>query len=175
MRAANTKSPRTNRTPCISCWSAWPAARPGASPGTRSRAYMASANAEAPTARPKPTVPPKAAMSTPVMEGPIMRPACQGTEPSAMAFGSRSRPTIWGTRAMRLGSSNARKVLLSTARARSHSTRRTPAAASANAASSAVVVRVWVTSSRRRRLTRSASTPPHSWNTTSGMPWARPR
>ena len=35
-------------------------------------------------------------MSTPVIDGPIMRPACQGIEPSAMAFGSRSRPTICG-------------------------------------------------------------------------------
>jgi hypothetical protein len=51
------------------------------------------------------------------MDGPIMRPACQGMEPSAMAFGSRSRPTICGTSDMRLGSSKARKVLLRAASA----------------------------------------------------------
>ena len=64
---------------------------------------------------PNPTEPPNAAMRMPVMDGPIMRPACQGMEPSAMALGSRSRSTSWGTRAMRLGSSKARNVLLSAA------------------------------------------------------------
>ena len=43
------------------------------------------------------------------MDGPIMRPACHGMEPSAIAFGSRSRATSCGISAMRLGSSKARK------------------------------------------------------------------
>ena len=78
---------------------------------------MTSARTDEAAASPKPTVPPKAAISTPVIDGPIMRPACQGIEPSAMAFGSRSRATICGTSDMRLGSSKARKVLLSAASA----------------------------------------------------------
>src|SRR5947209_206889 len=62
---------------------------------------------------PKPTAPPKAAIRMPVIDGPIMRPACHGMEPSAIAFGRRSRSTSCGISAIRLGSSKARKVLLS--------------------------------------------------------------
>lgn len=122
-----------------------------------------------------PTVPPKAAIRMPVREGPIMRPACQGIEPSAIALGSRSRPTICGTMDIRVGSSKARKVLLSAARARRCSTRISPSADSAKAASRVAVVSTWVARSRRSRFTRSASTPPQSWKTTSGTPWASPR
>ena len=46
-------------------------------------------------------------------DGPIIRPACQGIEPRAIAFGSRSRSISCGTSDIRLGSSNARKLLLS--------------------------------------------------------------
>ncbi len=122
-----------------------------------------------------PTVPPKAAIRMPVIEGPIMRPACQGMEPSATALASRSRPTICGTMDIRVGSSKARKVLLSAARARRCSTRISENAASAKAASRVAVVSTCVASSRRSRFTRSASTPPQSWKTTSGTPWASPR
>ena len=104
-----------------------------------------------------------------------MRPACQGIEPSAIALASRSRPTICGTMDMRVGSSKARKVLLSAARARRCSTRIAPSAESAKAASRVSVVSTCVASSRRSRFTRSASTPPQSWKTTSGTPWASPR
>ena len=55
-----------------------------------------------------------------------MRPACQGMEPSAIAFGSRSRATSCGISAMRLGSSNARKEPLSAAMTSRCSTRASP-------------------------------------------------
>src|SRR5262249_23707577 len=72
------------------------------------------------------TAPPRAAMRIPVTEGPTMRPACQGMEPRAMALGRRSRSTSCGTSAMRLGSSKARKTLLSAAGARGGASRRQP-------------------------------------------------
>src|SRR3989304_2732283 len=58
---------------------------------------------EVAAAIPNPTAPPNAAIRTPVMDGPIMRPACQGIEPSAIALESRSRSMSWGMSAMRLG------------------------------------------------------------------------
>ena len=64
---------------------------------------------EAPAAIPKPTAPPKAAIRMPAMDGPIIRPACQGMEPSAIAFDRRARSTSCGISDSRLGSSNARK------------------------------------------------------------------
>ena len=85
---------------------------------------------------PNPTAPPKAAIRTPVMDGPIMRPACQGIEPSAIAFGRRSRSISWGMSAMRLGSSNARKALLSAASTSRCSMRASPKSVRANAADS---------------------------------------
>ena len=108
-------------------------------------------------------------------EGPIMRPACHGIDPSAIALGRRSRSTSWGIIAIRLGSSNARKTLLAAASASRCSTRARPMTASPNAAVSASDVMICVTIKRRRRFTRSASTPPTSWKRSSGRPWASPR
>ena len=75
----------------------------------------------------------------------------------------------------RVGSSNARNVLLSAASASRCSTLTRPVTLNAKAAASVAAVRTWVPISSRRRFTRSARTPPKSWKTTSGTPWARPR
>ena len=92
-----------------------------------------------------------------------------------MAFDRRARSMSWGIIDSRLGSSNARKTLVSAASTSSGVTLTLPASVSANAVPSASAVRSWVPIKRRRRFTRSASTPPQSWNTIIGMPWARPR
>ena len=70
--------------------------------------------------------PPNAAMRMPVIDGPIIRPACQGIEPSATALASRARSTSCGTRDSRAGSSKARNALLSAASATRYSTRTRP-------------------------------------------------
>ena len=114
-------------------------------------------------------------MRTPVIEGPIIRPACQGMEPSAIAFGSRARSTSCGMSESRLGSSKARNALLSAASASRWPTRATPSTVRTKAIVSVSAVRSWVPISRRSRFVRSASTPPKGWKSTIGAPWARPR
>ena len=104
-----------------------------------------------------------------------MRPACHGMEPSAIAFGSRSRATSCGISAMRLGSSNARKEPLSAAMMSRCSTRASPRTVRTKAAVSVSAIAICVTSKSRSRLMRSARTPPQSWKRTSGTPWASPR
>jgi len=123
----------------------------------------------------RPTVPPNAAITTPVIDGPIMRPACQGIEPSATAFGSCARGMSCGTSDMRLGSSKARNTQLSAASVSRCATPTRPEAVSANATVSVSVIITCVAITRRRRLTRSASTPPKSWKTINGTPCASPR
>ena len=130
---------------------------------------------EAAAAMPNPTAPPNAAIRMPVMDGPIMRPACQGIEPSAIAFGSRSRSISWGMSAMRLGSSKARKALLNAASTSRCSRLASPKSVRAKAADSVSAISVCVATRSRRRLMRSARTPPKSWKRTSGTPCARPR
>ena len=81
---------------------------------------------EAAAAIPKPIAPPKVAMRMPVMDGLIMRPACHGMAPSAIALEPLPRDER-GISAMRLGSSKARKVRrLSAARIIRCSTRAEP-------------------------------------------------
>jgi MFS family permease len=94
---------------------------------------------------------------------------------SFRAFGSRSRSISWGMSAMRLGSSNARKVLPSAASTSRWGTRTSPMTVNVKATISVAEVMIVVPRSRRRRLVRSARTPARSWKTTSGAPWARPR
>ena len=79
-----------------------------------------------------------------MIDGPIIRPACQGIEPSAMALGKRSRSINWGISAIRVGSSNARNVLLNAASTSRCGTRASPRNARPNATVRTRAVRIWV-------------------------------
>jgi hypothetical protein len=111
---------------------------------------------------------PMAAIKRPANAGPVMRAEFRTALESATAFGTRSRPTISSTNACFAGSSTTVTNPSATASANTIHTCTTPVSAINQSATASNADNVCVTSRTFRRSNRSATTPPHNPNSSTG-------
>ena len=102
---------------------------------------------------------PTAAISTPPIAGPTIRPALNRDELSATAFGSSSRPTSWKVSAWRFGASKTSAAPPRKASTKYGHSSPTPENASTASPAATSSDPLWVTITVRRLSNRSASTP----------------